>query len=380
MSPGDALTSARWSGTRVLVTGHTGFKGGWLSLWLKSLGARVRGLALAPDTAPTMFGALKLEEVVDSHFGDIRDEAVVESAMGSWQPEIVFHVAAQSLVRRSYARPLDTYATNVMGTVHVLEAARRCKSVRAIVVVTTDKCYENREWVWGYRESDQLGGYDPYSSSKACAELISAAYRRSFFENSPSIGLATARAGNVIGGGDWAEDRLVPDAVRAFAANKSARIRNAHAIRPWQHVLEPLAGYLVLADALRRGDCSASGAWNFGPADSDVVSVSAVLALLVDAWGASASWETTGASPLFHEAAVLKLDASKARGILRWAPRWHLRAAIRRTVAWYQAFYSGMAAHELRGFTMQQIEDYQADGVGYPVHHEYDRVAAPGKT
>lgn len=351
--------SALWSGKRVFLTGHTGFKGGWLALWLHSLGARVRGFALAPDTEPSLFHALGLVEVIDHQLGDIRDLAALESSMRSWEPDVVLHLAAQPLVRRSYQIPVDTFATNVMGTVHVLDAARRCPSVQAVVVVTTDKCYENREWVWGYRESDPMGGHDPYSSSKGCAELVTAAYSRSYFAAS-GVGVASARAGNVIGGGDWSEDRLVPDAIRAFVAGAPVGIRNPASTRPWQHVLEPLSGYLRLAEGLLRKDARVAGAWNFGPDDRDVVPVSVLMEQLVKEWGAGARWENRsppGAQP--HEAAVLKLDASKARIELGWAPKWGLAEALAKTAAWYQAFYEGKRGGELREVCRRQIGEHQ---------------------
>ena len=297
MSP----SSAFWHDRRVLVTGHTGFKGAWLSLWLSRLGARVTGLALAPETSPSLFTLAGLAERVDSRLGDIRSRAIVDAVVAESRPEVVFHLAAQALVRRSYADPVATYETNVMGTAHVLEAARRADGLRAVVVVTSDKCYENREWWWPYREDDALGGYDPYSSSKGCAELVTAAWRRSYFGGPASpAGVASARAGNVIGGGDWAEDRLVPDCMRAFGTSTPVVIRRPAAVRPWQHVLEPLAGYLLLAERLAEGPGFAE-AWNFGPSVDDARPVSWVVDRLVRFWGGDARWAHDG-SEQPHEA------------------------------------------------------------------------------
>ncbi len=350
------VSSSFWHAKRVLLTGHTGFKGGWLTLWLESLGAKVTGLALAP-AGKSFFEAVGLERAVRSLIGDIRQFEVVERAMREADPEIVFHLAAQPLVRASYADPVGNYATNVMGSVHVLEAVRRSPGVRAVVVVTTDKCYENREWIWGYRESDALGGHDPYSSSKACAEIVAAAYRKSYFSgaqvDAPAI--ATARAGNVIGGGDWADDRLIPDTVRAIAAGSGPAIRNPAAVRPWQHVLEPLRGYLMLAERLageRRTEFA--GAWNFGPDASDARSVAWVAQQFLAVWGAPAGWRPdAGAQP--HETNFLKLDSSKSRHLLGWHPALDIGQALRDTASWYQAQAAGK---DMRDLSLSQIAAY----------------------
>jgi CDP-glucose 4,6-dehydratase len=345
-----------WQDKRVLLTGHTGFKGGWLALWLQSMGAHVRGIALPPPAAPSLFGVAHVGEGMDHCIGDIRDYSTLRPLVVDFQPEIVFHLAAQPLVRRSYRLPIETYATNVMGTVHILEAARDAGSVRAIVNITTDKCYENREWLWGYRENEPMGGHDPYSSSKGCAELVSSAYRRSFLE-AAGIGLGTARAGNVIGGGDWAEDRLVPDILRALQDNQTVRIRNPHAIRPWQHVLEPLSGYLLLAKRLYAGNTADAEAWNFGPRDEDARPVQWIVERLCAAWGGSSNWTPQpGEHP--HEAGWLKLDISKARQRLHWAPRWTLDTALVHTAEWHRAWLDG---HDMRAVCLRQISAYTAD-------------------
>lgn len=350
-----------WEGKRVLVTGHTGFKGGWLSLWLESLGAEVVGYALEPPTNPSLFEKAKVgKEMRKSFIGDIRDLDALKRAVIAQRPEIVFHMAAQPLVRLSYAQPVETYSTNVMGTVNVLETVRATPETRVVVNVTTDKCYENREWVWGYREIDPMGGHDPYSSSKGCAELITAAYRSSFFpaKDFPQhrVAVASVRAGNVIGGGDWAMDRLIPDMIRAFTNREPVIIRSPHAIRPWQHVLEPLSGYLTLAEKLwQEGPAFAEG-WNFGPNDEDAKTVQWIVQRLAELWGDGASWNLDD-KPQPHEATYLKLDCSKARARLGWQPRWDLAHALTRIVDWYRAFQRG---EDIRILTLQQISDYQS--------------------
>ena len=321
-----------WSGKRVFLTGHTGFKGSWLSLWLQSMGAELQGLALDPPTQPSLFVEANVSAGLRSSIGDIRDYQWVLKTVAEFEPDIVIHMAAQPLVRYSYKNPIETYATNVMGTVHLLEAIRQVGSAKAVVNVTTDKCYENKEWVWGYREDEAMGGFDPYSSSKGCSELVTAAYRRSYFANN-GISLASARAGNVIGGGDWAEDRLVPDILRAFEANEPVIIRNPNSIRPWQHVLEPLSGCLILAQRLWDDPFSYSEGWNFGPRDDDAKPVEWIVKTLVEQWGAGASWKIDAGEHL-HEAGYLKLDISKAASMLGWSPKWSLEIALEKIVDW----------------------------------------------
>lgn len=342
-----------WKGKRVLVTGHTGFKGSWLAFWLNHLGAEVCGYALKPESSPNLFENLNLENRINSFFGDVQDLQLFENALNKFQPEIIFHLAAQSLVRRSYREPVETYMTNVIGTVNVLEAVRKADFVKSVVVVTTDKCYENQEWIWGYRENDRLGGFDPYSNSKACAELAVSAYRNSFFgENKASI--ATARAGNVIGGGDWSEDRLLPDVFRSLIFNEPLLIRNPKAVRPWQHTLEPLSGYMMLAEKLYNGEREFAGAWNFGPADEDSKSVGWVLEEIKQIWAEPVNWEIAdGNHP--HETNLLKLDSAKARNRLRWQPKLNLSEGLNLTVEWYKEFKNGA---DLAETTKRQIEFY----------------------
>lgn len=346
-----------WRGRRVLLTGHTGFKGSWLGLWLQSMGAELHGLALAPPTTPALFDQADVGAGMVSRLGDVRDHEFVRGVVRDCKPEIVIHMAAQSLVRYSYQAPVETYATNVMGTVNVLEAARHARTVRAIVNVTSDKCYENREWDWGYREHDRLGGNDPYSNSKACVELVTQAYRRSFFQGA-GIALATARAGNVIGGGDWAVDRLVPDILRAFENHRPVAIRNPRATRPWQHVLEPLAGYLMLAERLyTEGQAFAEG-WNFGPEEQDARPVRWIVEHMVQAWGNGVSWMVDGDEQP-HEAHDLRLDSSRAKSRLAWRPRWNLSTAIGKVLEWHRGWLAG---DDVRARCLQQIEQYrQAD-------------------
>lgn len=339
---------------KVFLTGHTGFKGAWLTLWLKELGADVKGYSLKPNTNPSIFNILQLEKDITNVFGDIRDSDKLEKEMIEFEPDIVFHLAAQPLVRLSYTEPKMTYETNVMGTLNVYEAARKCSSVKAIVSITTDKCYENKEWTYGYREIDPMGGYDPYSSSKGCAELLSSSYRNSFF-NELGIGLATARAGNVIGGGDWADDRLIPDLVRAVSEDRHLIIRNAIATRPWQYVLEPLSGYLWLGALLMNGRIEYSSGWNFGPYDSDVLSVEEILKLSIEAWGRG-KYEVDKSSQ-HHEAKLLKLDISKARIELKWQPVYSINTTVNKTVEWYKNYYDNKEI-DIKGYTINQIKDY----------------------
>lgn len=351
-----------WFGRRVFITGHTGFKGSWLCLWLHRMGAQVFGYSLAPPTEPSLFDLARVGVLVNSTIADVRDGERLQKAMHSARPEIVFHMAAQPLVRDSYKNPVETYAVNVMGTVNLLEAVRACNSIRAVVNVTTDKCYENREWPWGYRENEPMGGYDPYSSSKGCAELVTAAYRRSFFNSHQSNGssvqhgaaIATARAGNVIGGGDWATDRLICDCVRSLLAGGKILIRNPLAIRPWQHVLDPLSGYLLLAQKLYQEGPDYGDGWNFGPNDDEARTVEWIVQRLCDKWGEDASYENDEtAHP--HEAHCLKLDCSKAKAMLGWHPRWDLEKALDSIVEWVLAYKGG---RDIREISLKQLEDY----------------------
>jgi len=342
------------------MTGHTGFKGSWLSLWLQQLGAELTGYSLRPPTQPSLFDKAVVGREMRSIIGDIRDSAKLMSAVRDASPDVVIHMAAQPLVRRSYADPVETYSTNVMGTVHLLEAVRQCDSVRAVVNVTTDKCYENRDWLWPYRENEAMGGYDPYSSSKGCSELVTAAYRNSYFNANDfaqhQVALASARAGNVIGGGDWAQDRLVPDIMAAFARNEPVLIRNPHAVRPWQHVLEPLRGYLMLAERLFIHGSSYADAFNFGPREDDVQPVGWIVRRLAVEWSDSAMWRVDGASHP-HEASTLRLDISKALHQLAWRPVLDLNAGLKLTVNWIRANIDGQ---DMRSYTVAQINDYQA--------------------
>lgn len=348
-----------WRGKRVFITGHTGFKGGWLVLWLQELGAQVTGFSLPPSSQPNLFTLADVANGMHSVIGDVRDLAFLIRALSIAQPDIVFHLAAQALVRPSYADPVGTYATNVMGTVHLLEAVRQTSSVKAVVNVTTDKCYDNREWDWGYRENEAMGGFDPYSSSKGASELVSAAYRNSFFPAhgyvQHGVALATARAGNVIGGGDWAQDRLIPDIVNAYRLGQTVKLRSPGAIRPWQHVLEPLRGYLMLAQSLVEEGPKFAEAWNFGPFDKDTQTVGHIAKAMALMWGGNARWETdAGDHP--HEAHHLKLDISKARNQLKWEPKLPLQDALRLVVEWYKCHSSGA---DMRATTISQIRTYQ---------------------
>jgi CDP-glucose 4,6-dehydratase len=345
-----------WNGKKVFLTGHTGFKGSWLSFWLSSMGAKITGYSLAPNKTPNLFDVLEIEQLIEkSYTADIRDLPILQKAMSESKPDVLIHMAAQPLVRYSYSNPVETYATNVMGTVHVLEGARTISSIRATIVVTTDKCYENKEWVWGYRENEEMGGYDPYSNSKGCAELVTSAYRQSYFSSVGSTNkVASARAGNVIGGGDWSEDRLIPDAIKSFESNAPLMIRNPLATRPWQHVLEPLSGYLILAQALYKQDATLASGWNFGPRDEDNRSVQEVANLLISYWGNSACWKKEG-SDQPYEAKILKLDCSKARSQLGWAPKWDLETAIQKIIHWQKAY---QAKENMKEISLKQINDY----------------------
>ena len=343
-----------WNGKKVLITGHTGFKGSWLTLWLKNLGADVCGYALLPESEPNLFANLNLAKQIKSVIGDVRDLPAFEKVLKDFQPEIIFHLAAQSLVRKSYREPIGTYTTNVVGTINILEAARKTDFVKSIVIITTDKVYENKEWYWAYRENERLGGFDPYSNSKACAELAVSAYRNSFFSDSDCL-IATARAGNVIGGGDWSEDRLLPDVFRSVIFGEKLEIRNPHSIRPWQHVLEPLAGYLKLAEKLFGGEKSFAEAWNFGSDEEDAKSVGWILDEIKQIWNAPVNWEIAqGEQP--HEARLLKLDSAKAKNELGWLPKLTLPEAINLTTEWYRAFKDKSNMAET---TRRQIKFYE---------------------
>ena len=358
------VNSKFWYGKKVFVTGHTGFKGSWLSLWLKHMGAVVKGFSLEPPTSPSLFEVANVANGMDSEIGDIRNCESVCKSMIEFSPDILIHMAAQPLVRLSYDEPVETYATNVMGTVHILEAARKCKNLKAIVNVTTDKCYENQEWEWGYRENEPMGGHDPYSNSKGCMELVTSAYRSSFFCMPDSPKLATARAGNVIGGGDWALDRLIPDALKAFEKGRTVVVRNPLATRPWQHVLEPLSGYLVLAQNLYveyetdgvEGD-SFAGGWNFGPKDEDALPVQDILNKMVSAWGEGAAWELDKESHP-HEANFLKLDVSKAKVRLYWQPTWGLEKTLYKIVSWHKTWLS---SSNMNVKCIDEIKEYMND-------------------
>ena len=349
-----------WRGKRVLLTGHTGFKGAWLSVWLTRMGAKVHGFALAPETEPSLFRLTGLAGMLDHAEGDVRDVAAIRSAVEAARPQVVLHLAAQSLVRRSYAEPLETLASNVMGTANLLQALRAAADLKAVVVVTTDKCYENREWEWSYRENDPLGGRDPYSASKACAEIVTAAFRDSYL-GAKGVAVGTARAGNVVGGGDWANDRLLPDCVRAFSRGAKLRVRYPAAVRPWQHVLEPLAGYLLLAERLYNAspvDAGQATAFNFGPSVDDVRTVGWVVAETARLWGPAAGWEIDdGANP--KEAQMLALDAARARAMLGWRPRLTLGQCLEWTVHWYRVTAAGEPALAV---TESQIDRYLALG------------------
>jgi CDP-glucose 4,6-dehydratase len=350
------MTPEFWRGKRVFVTGHTGFKGGWLCLWLQSLGAEVHGYALSPPTTTNLFSVADVSQGMASNtIADIRDYETLVAAIRHARPEIVLHLAAQPLVRYSYQKPVETFSVNVMGTVHLLEAVRTVGGIRAVVNVTTDKCYENKEWPWGYRENEAMGGHDPYSSSKGCSELVTAAFRNSFLAEK-GVAVSSARAGNVIGGGDWASDRLLPDFLKAIDAGTELVIRSPGAIRPWQHVLEPLSGYLTLAEALYLDGIKFAEAWNFGPADEDAQTVAWIVARL-ESRNPGMAWRCDESSQL-HEANYLKLDSSKARTRLMWSPRWSLQEALDKTLIWHKSWRN---RQDMRAYTLGQIGEYQSE-------------------
>jgi CDP-glucose 4,6-dehydratase len=354
------MTNTFWEGKKVFLTGHTGFKGGWLSLWLQSMGAELFGYSLKPNTSPSLFEVANVEESMESFFGDIRDIDTLKAKVIAFQPQIIIHMAAQPLVRLSYESPIDTYETNVMGTANILECARNVKSLKAFLNITSDKCYENKEWHWGYRETDQLGGYDPYSSSKACSELITAAYMNSYFNkdeyNIHGVGIATARAGNVIGGGDWANDRLIPDFIRSIATNKKLSIRSPYSIRPWQHVMEPLSGYITLVEYLYADGREYSGAWNFGPHDNEVRNVKWIAEKIYMLWGVKQEIDYGDNEEIPHEAKNLMLDCSKSKTILGWSPRLNLELALKNIYNWHDAYDN---KKNMKIVTLNQINDYQ---------------------
>jgi CDP-glucose 4,6-dehydratase len=357
------ISEAFWRGKKVLITGHTGFKGSWLSLWLQGLGANVVGYALAPPTEPSLFEVAHIADGITSITGNVCGLEHLKAVVAERCPEIVIHMAAQPLVRYSYENPVETYSTNVMGTVNVLEAVRHAGSARVVVCITSDKCYENKEWLWGYRENEPMGGHDPYSSSKGCAELVISAYRESYFPADEyqrhGVALASTRAGNVIGGGDWAADRLVPDIMKAIIEDRPVIIRNPHAIRPWQHVLEPLYGYLCLAEKLWVCGPQFAQGWNFGPYDEDARPVSWVVERLTTMWSENARWELDAAQHP-HEATYLKLDCSKARSLLGWSPKLNLSTALEWIVEWYRAYQQSQDMRHLSEAQIARYEDLEA--------------------
>lgn len=353
-----------WEGKKVFVTGHTGFKGGWLSLWLQEMGAIVKGYSLSAPTTPSLFEEAEVWAGMSSEEGDIRDFTHLRQVMNDFKPEIVFHMAAQPLVRLSYDEPMETYSTNVMGTVYLLEAVKQIGGVKAVVNITSDKCYENREWVWGYREDEAMGGYDPYSNSKGCAELVASSYRQSFFNKDKyhehGCALASVRAGNVIGGGDWADDRLIPDMLNAFTEGKKVEIRSPHAIRPWQHVLEPLSGYITVAEHLYNEGPEFAEGWNFGPKEEDAQPVQWIVKTMTKEWGESAEWFLSeGEHP--HEAHYLKLDCSKAKMRLDWQPVWDLTTTLNKIVNWQKAWIN---KEDMKQYTINEIKEYMTARVG----------------
>lgn len=353
------MNTSFWKDKRVLITGNTGFKGGWLSLWLHHLGAEVFGYSISVPTEPSLYRLCNLSEITQTSFADVRDLGQLTAIVDRVRPEIIFHMAAQALVRRSYVDPVETYSTNVMGTVHVMEAVRRTGGVKAVIVVTSDKCYDNMEWIWGHREIDPLGGFDPYSSSKACCELITKAYQNSFFNRNEyathGTGIASVRAGNVIGGGDWAKDRLIPDVISSFLLKQPVIIRNPTAVRPWQHVLEPLGGYMDLGEKVYQGGQDYAEPWNFGPSEDDGRPVRWIVERLATLWGAGSTWRLDEAKNP-HEAHSLRLDCSKAMNRLGWKPRWTLDTALERIVDWYRAYESD---GDMRATSLGQIREYE---------------------
>ncbi|MFK5893971.1 MAG: CDP-glucose 4,6-dehydratase [Pseudomonadota bacterium] len=348
------IQSSFWKGKRVLITGHTGFKGSWLSIWLHYLGAKVSGLSLKPNTTPSMFELTGLEQKITSIYGDITDINIVKHAFDVLKPEIVIHMAAQTLVRYSYENPLETYRTNILGLINVFEIIKSSSEVKVVLNITSDKCYQNNAKNIGFRENDPMGGNDPYSCSKGCAELITSSYRQSFFDHK-DLALASARAGNVIGGGDWAQDRLIPDIIKAFMANETVVIRNPNAIRPWQHVLEPLSGYLILCQKLYLHGSEYAQGWNFGPVGENMEPVSTLVKILADQWYGQAQYKFDTIPSDLHEAHCLRLDSSKSNSLLSWSPYWSLQTALEKTVHWYQAYQHNENVYNK---TLEQIQEY----------------------
>lgn len=352
-----------WNNKKVFITGHTGFKGSWLSMWLLSMGADVKGFSLSPPSSISLFEESYLAKAIDSEHGDIRDYESLLRSLKVFKPDIVLHLAAQSLVRKSYLSPRETYSTNVMGSLNIFEAVREIGGVKVILNITSDKCYENKEWVWGYRENEPMGGFDPYSSSKACAEILTSSYRQSYFDSDDypnhGVALASARAGNVIGGGDWAEDRLIPDILKAFQEQQAVLIRNPNAVRPWQHVLEPLSGYLLLAEKLYQEGPKHAEGWNFGPLSHNELCVQDIVSALANLWGKSAKWSIDDNKQV-HEAHFLKLDCSKAKTQLGWSPKWDIQEVLKRIVDWHQAWMNGQ---EMFDYCLSEINDYTTQDV-----------------
>ncbi len=352
LSMRDILSS--YAGKRVFVTGHTGFKGVWLTYLLNKLGADVRGFALAPESAPNHFELLHMQSKIDHVVGDIRDASALNNAIQEFQPEFVFHLAAQALVKRSYEDPVETFSTNVVGSVNLLDSVRKCDSVRSLVYITSDKCYENVEWIWGYRENDRIGGHDPYSASKGAAEVVFSAYARSYFSSRPELGAATTRAGNVIGGGDWAVDRIIPDCIRSIENDVPIKLRNPNATRPWQHVLEPLSGYLLLGGQLRIHPDKYSSSWNFGPSTTEVRTVEDVTSTIISHLGRGSIELEIGQKKL-HEANLLQLNCDKASQLLGWSPRWGVEKTLAATAEWFKVYMEG---GDVESITCAQLHDY----------------------
>ena len=350
------LDTSFYKNKKVFITGHTGFKGSWLTSWLIYSGAIVKGYALKPDTDPSMFNILEIENKIENVFADINDLKKIKDEVSDFKPEIVFHLAAQPLVRESYSDPQYTFSTNVLGTVNLLEAVRNCSSVKSLVIITTDKVYKNHEKAEGYKENEELGGYDPYSASKACCEIVADSYRQSFFNKSEVL-IATARAGNVIGGGDWSKDRIIPDAVKAFSIGEKLKVRNPDSVRPWQHVLEPLSGYLMLGEMLYKRKKKFEGAWNFGPEKNDKLNVGELAEIITKSWSSNASYETVKLKDQPHETSLLSLDISKAKSELSWSPVYNSKEALEKTIEWYKDFYSG--SKDMCEKTIEQVSQYE---------------------